>query len=235
MNQKIDLYDGLGIVAMIATPLAAAIIFGWNLYSYLVSAMVPMALAILGAAAGAVAMESVGIYAGHVAIDYTRRRDWRALVAFAALVFYIGFGWSKVPTYGAVFILAGFMYALVALRHEAVVVDEETAVTEKEDRNWEKRLQMEKLRMAHDEKLARIAATPTRKDSGKIAVQARQDSGMLPEDWRQVTTAQRHELAHMTREQRVKNMPELSERALRDWHVRLDKIAAQNGSYMEAK
>jgi hypothetical protein len=36
----------------------------------------------------------------------------------------------------------------------------------------------------------------------------------------------------MTREERAKIMPELSERAERDWHNRLDEIAAKNGAYM---
>ena len=61
---------------------------------------------------------------------------------------------------------------------------------------------------------------------------ARQVAGKLPRDWRQVEPAQRHELAHMTRDERAKLMPELSERAERDWHNRLDEIAAKNGTYL---
>ncbi len=152
------MYDVIGWVAMIATPLAAATLFGWNLYTYLYGRSVPMPLAISGGISGAVAIESVGIYAGHVGMDYARRRDWRGLVAAVAMLFYVWFGWSKVPEYGAVFVLAGFVYALVALRAEAV--EEVTAVTQaaRADTNWQRRMELERERMKHDERLARIAA-----------------------------------------------------------------------------
>jgi DNA-binding CsgD family transcriptional regulator len=152
------LYDYLGIVAMIATPLAAAVLFGWQLHSYLLdSGLIPW-LAIVGGLSGAVAIESVGIYAGHVGMDYARRRDWRGLVAGAALVFYVGFGWSKVPEYGAIFVIAAFVYVLVALRAEAAQVDGATAVVAKEDRGWSQRMELERERMKHQERLARIEA-----------------------------------------------------------------------------
>jgi hypothetical protein len=158
----VKLYDYLGIVAMIATPLAAAVLFGWQLHSYLLdSGLIPW-LAIVGGLSGAVAIESVGIYAGHVGMDYARRRDWRGLVAGAALVFYVGFGWSKVPEYGAIFVIAAFVYILVALRAEAAQVDGVTAVTAKEDRGWSQRMELERERMKHQERLARIEA-------GKVA------------------------------------------------------------------
>ncbi len=152
------MYDVIGWVAMIATPLAAATLFGWNLYTYLYGRSVPMPLAISGGISGAVAIESVGIYAGHVGMDYARRRDWRGLVAAVAMIFYVWFGWSKVPEYGAVFVLAGFVYALVALRAEAV--EEVTAATQaaRADTNWQRRMELERERMKHDERLARIAA-----------------------------------------------------------------------------
>jgi hypothetical protein len=225
------LYDYLGIVAMIATPLAAAVLFGWQLHSYLLdSGLIPW-LAIVGGLSGAVAIESVGIYAGHVGMDYARRRDWRGLVAGAALVFYVGFGWSKVPEYGAIFVIAAFVYVLVALRAEAAQVDGATAVTAKEDRGWAQRMELERERMKHQERLARIEATKVRQVAPETRQDERQDTGKIPADWRQVAAPDRHKLAHMTREERQANMPQLSERAARDWHNRLDEIAAQNGHY----
>ncbi len=226
------MYDIIGWVAMIATPLAAATLFGWNLYTYLYGRSVPMPLAVSGGISGAVAIESVGIYAGHVGMDYARRRDWRGLVAAVAMLFYVWFGWSKVPEYGAVFVLAGFVYALVALRAEAV--EEVTAVTQaaRADTNWQRRMELERERMKHDERLARIAAKERQQPAATSRQDVRQDSGNLPGDWRQVTPAQRHKLAHMTREERAEIMPQLSERSARDWHNRLDEIAAQNGAYV---
>jgi len=226
------LYDIIGIVAMIATPLAAATLFGWGLYEYLHGRSVPLALAVAGGISGAVAIESVGIYAGHVGMDYARRRDWRGLVAAVAMLFYVWFGWSKVPEYGAVFVLAGFVYVLVALRQEATAVDAQQAQDRRGDTNWQRRMELERERMKHDERLARIAAKERQQPAATSRQDARQDIGKFPADWRQVTPAQRHELAHMTREQRAKIMPELSERAERDWHNRLDEIAAKNGAYL---
>ena len=226
------LYDLIGVIAMIATPLAAATLFGWNLYGYLVERSVPMALAIVGGLSGAVAIESVGIYAGHVGMDYARRRDWRGLVAAAAMAFYVWFGWSKVPEYGAVFVMAGFVYLLVALRQEAAAIDQTEAASVKADTNWARRMELERERMRHDERLARINAKAQPQQAATLRQDNRQDTGKLPRDWRQVEPAQRHELAHMTRDERAKLMPELSERAERDWHNRLDEIAAKNGTYL---
>lgn len=152
------LYDTIGVIAMIATPLAAATLFGWNLYGYLIARAVPSFLAVAGGIAGAVAIESVGIYSGHVGMDYMRRRDWRGLIALAAMIFYVGFGWSKVPEYGTVFILAGFVYALVALRAEAVEDDADKAQERRADVNWQHHMELEKERMKHEERLARIQA-----------------------------------------------------------------------------
>ena len=230
------LYDLIGVIAMIATPLAAATLFGWNLYGYLVERSVPAALAIVGGLSGAVAIESVGIYAGHVGMDYARRRDWRGLVAAAAMAFYVWFGWSKVPEYGAVFVMAGFVYLLVALRQEAAAIDQTAAASVKADTNWARRMELERERMKHDERLARISAKAQPQQAATLRQDNRQDNrqdtGKLPRDWRQVEPAQRHELAHMTRDERAKLMPELSERAERDWHNRLDEIAAKNGTYL---
>ena len=152
------LYDIIGLVAMIATPLAAATLFGWGLYEYLHGRSVPFALAVAGGISGAVAIESVGVYAGHVGMDYARRRDWRGLVAAVAMLFYVCFGWSKVPEYGAVFVLAGFVYVLVALRQEATAVDAQQAQEKRGDTNWARRMELERERMRHDERLARISA-----------------------------------------------------------------------------
>lgn len=152
------IYDIIGIAAMIATPLAAAVLFGWNLYNYLIARSVPPFLAITGGIAGAVAIESVGIYAGHVAMDYIRRRDWRALIALAAMAFYVYVGWSKTPDYGVVFVLAAFVYVLVSLRSEAVENDTQQQATARADTNWQRRMELERERMKHDERLARIEA-----------------------------------------------------------------------------
>jgi len=152
-------YTALGIIAMIATPLAAAVLFGWEMYTYLLTEkLMPLALAIAGGVAMVIAMESVGIYAGHIGMDYLKRRDWRGIVAAAAMIFYVWYGWSKVPEYGAVFILAAFVYLLVALRVESVAADETAKETAVDQTAWERQQVAEDRRMKHEENLARIAA-----------------------------------------------------------------------------
>lgn len=181
------LYDIIGIVAMIATPLAAATLFGWGLYEYLHGRSVPFVLAVAGGISGAVAIESVGIYAGHVGMDYARRRDWRGLVAAVAMTFYVWFGWSKVPEYGAVFVLAGFVYVLVALRQEATAVDAQQAQTARADTNWARRMELERERMRHDERLARISA---KAQPAQVAAQPTAQPDKLHQQPGQLTPAQ---------------------------------------------
>ena len=64
-----------------------------------------------------------------------------------------------------------------------------------------------------------------RRDSGILP-------GILPTDWRQLSHQQKHSLASSTREERENIFPELADRTRREWHNRLDKIAAQNGNYV---
>lgn len=123
-------YNVLAIVAVITVPLAPAILFGWNLYNYLMGKGVPVWLAIVGGVAGAVSLEAVGILAGHVGMVYLKRRDWRVLFPAIAMLFYAGYGYVKTPEYGGVFILAALVYVLVALQGEAdTAVKQELADT----------------------------------------------------------------------------------------------------------
>lgn len=234
-------YDILAIIAMIAVPLAPAFFFGHAVYTAVASLPAPTWLAVVIGAAAAVGLELVGILAGHVANTAWRLADYgRAVLGGLIMAVYVIIGvvelWGSI---GAVmFLIAPLVYLLAALQdglHTAVNQQvAETAVSrqqEQEDRRQqrehEQRMELERLRLAHDEKLARIAAKP-QPQPRQIA---RQDTGNLPHDWRQLTGQQRHDLAHLPREGREAIMPELSERARRDWHNRLDEIAAQNGSY----
>jgi hypothetical protein len=81
--------------------------------------------------------------------------------------------------------------------------------------------------LAREIKRQKAMAQPAR-----TAATERQDSGNLPGDWRQLTEAQRHHLAHLPREERAAMLPD-APRTRRLWNERLDKIAAQNGNYMK--
>jgi hypothetical protein len=75
--------------------------------------------------------------------------------------------------------------------------------------------------------------TPARREVRQEKRQEkRQDAGDLPTDYRLLTAEQRYELAHLTRVERNKMMPNLAARTRRAWHERLDKVAAQNGSFI---
>lgn len=158
MDKRVDFYGGLGVVALIVTPLAAALLFGWELFDYLAGRQLPWALAVIGGMAGMAALECVGIYAGHVGMDFMRRRDWRGVIAAAAMLFYVWLGWSKVPEYGEVFVLAAFMYVLVALRAEVVGLDGAVAVQERDEVVWKRDMLREGRLLKHEERLAEIAA-----------------------------------------------------------------------------
>lgn len=72
--------------------------------------------------------------------------------------------------------------------------------------------------------------------NGHGAATSRQDRRQvldkLPTDWRQLTPKQRHDLAHATREDREKMFPELATRTRREWHTRLDELAAQDADFV---
>ncbi len=106
---------------------------------------------------------------------------------------------------------------------------------QREQEARDRELERELKRQAQADKTALSLAQIEAKKAATFRQDARQDgrqdAGKLPANWKQVTRQQRHELAHMTRDARLQIMPELSERAQRDWHNRLDEIAKQNGEY----
>jgi hypothetical protein len=121
----------------------------------------------------------------------------------------------------AVVLSPAFIIGGVAVADQGLVPVQDQPVagksTAKQDRTGRK----------HEERPARIQAQHTSPGRQDI----RQDAGNLPDDWRQLTNGQRRDLAHATREEREDMFPELAGRTRREWHRRLDEIAAQNGSY----
>lgn len=103
------------------------------------------------------------------------------------------------------------------------------ATKEREREETERiRIQAEtKAAVATARAAVKVAKRPT--DTRQVT---RQDTGILPADWRQLTDLQRYELAHATRDERDAIMPKLADRTHRLWHERLDKIASQNGNFL---
>jgi lysylphosphatidylglycerol synthetase-like protein (DUF2156 family) len=240
-----NIYSAITVIAMIAMPAAAAINFGDAAYDALLSRVeTAVYLAITGGIATGIGFEAVGILAGHLAVTFYSRKDDRWLLAAAALLVYIVIGmvelWA-IPLARFVPLLAGLVYLLAGLQHEVVnEAEQETAVSAKrldfelEQARLDREAEREMKRKVQADNTAVKLAEIQAKTTGTNRQDAGQPAGKIPGDWRKVTKRQRRELAHMTREKREEMFPKLSPRARRDWHSRLDEIAALNGSYGEA-
>lgn len=197
-------YDYLSLVAMIAVPLAPAFFFGHAVYTAVVSLPAAAWIAVTVGVMAALGLELVGILAGHVANTAWRLGDYgRAVLGGLIMAVYVVIGvvelWGSI---GAVmFLIAPLVYLLAALQdglHTAVsqqVV--ETAVSrqqEQEERRQQRehaqRMELERLRLAHDEKLARIAA--------KTQTVARTEADTSKTDWRLMSDTERLRLLDFT-------------------------------------
>jgi hypothetical protein len=241
---KKDIYSHLSILAMVAVPIAPAfyfgfevardvynMVFGWLNHS--LTAGIFAALIGLGAVIG---LELVGILSGHNIVKYfSLGMNKIAAVCGLILIAYVALGivgLEEVLAKGVVmFLTAPLVYVLASMQQTAVEIDTKQNNAEQIELEWQ--LQEK----AKDNELNRqLKAERTRaKLQPKHRQNERQDSGnldMFPADWRQLTRQQRHKLAHLTREERDNIMPEIATRTRRDWHKKLDQIAAQNGHFM---
>jgi hypothetical protein len=115
------IYKYLGYIAMLTTPLAASIFFGWSVYEATVTMTGNVSVSIVAGIATAIALESVGLLSGHVASDFHKRNDPRWRVAAVIMVGYVVAGLYELwGTAGAVvFAISPAVYVLVALQHVA--------------------------------------------------------------------------------------------------------------------
>lgn len=124
------IYDGLPIVALLATPLAVALPFGWSVYTDLMQLTGIGWLALSSAIAATIALESIGITAGKTALDYYARSDRRWLVAALIMALYVAVIGIEVLNAAftqiaglsiiAILILSPSVYLLVALRTQLI-------------------------------------------------------------------------------------------------------------------
>jgi len=80
-----------------------------------------------------------------------------------------------------------------------------------------------------------INETPAIKKKSKKNKQKRKgkkSQAKIWSDWRYLSDEERYHLAHLPRDERAAMLPD-APRTRRLWNERLDKIAAQNGNYME--
>lgn len=155
MTRKPDIYNILGWLAMIAVPVSPAMFFGWKAYDALMVLTATGWLAVPGGVLTAFGLETVGIFAGHTAIDAYRRNDRRWKLAALIMLVYVVIGtlelWSN--SIGRVtFIIAALVYLLAGLRHDL----EETATAEQiTAQKQEKEERLGRERKEADEKAER--------------------------------------------------------------------------------
>lgn len=148
------LYDILTIIAMTTTPAAAAIFFGWRVYSATLTLTGSKDWAIAAGLATAIALESVGILAGHLASEFWRRRDSRWIVAAVVMGIYVLVGMIELwgTTGAVVFVLSPAVYLLAALRHTAEIEAIEDKQRQSENEAETKRLKEIEDRKATEER-----------------------------------------------------------------------------------
>lgn len=159
---KRDIYTIIGWGAMVAVPLAPAFFFGWEIYTAVLDMTAIAWLAVPVAVVSAAGLETVGIFAGHVGMAYHERSDRRWWLAATIMMIYVAIGVYELRgTIGMVmFLIAPLVYVLMALHHglETAVTDERKAV--QADKDFSRRLALQKEQWKHEEKLARITAKP---------------------------------------------------------------------------
>jgi hypothetical protein len=232
----------LPLIGRVFTPAAMVVFLTYEIHrSQPVTGWWQVAV-IIGAAATAVGVEVVGILSGHALEVSWRVNDRaRAVVALVLLAVYTVAGvWilRHNPTLMPIPVIAAVVYLVAALvdgletavaRH--TTQEREKSAWEREQEAADRELARELKRQQQADRTALSLAQIEAKTAAVSRQDTRQDSGILPGDWRQLTRQQRHDLAHATREEREKAMPELADRTRREWHTRLDEIAAQNGTY----
>lgn len=236
----------LSTVARIITPLAMVVFLAYEINQSMVVSGWWSAALLIGAIGTAIGIEIVGMLAGHALEGFWRLGDKnRAVLSSVLLLIYTAVAIYILRHNQAMVmvpIIAAIVYLLASLTGSLDdVVNEkkqETAVQTAfeleqaaKDKELERELKRQKQADLIAVKLAKLE-TKQSKVADSTRREVRHDVGELPTDWRQLDRQQKHELAHLTREQRDDMFPEIAARTRRDWHNRLDKIAAQNGSFM---
>ncbi len=168
-KQPRTLYSFIGGAAMLVTPLAASITFGWRVYSEVYLSTELYWLAIPAGVGAAFGLEAVGIYAGHVTSEFYHARDGRWKLSAIIMLAYVVIGMMELwGTVGAtIFIISPLVYTLVALKHTAdteslvVSITETTEAEreiEKEDSETERRRAVEDAKLEHAQKLELLKA-----------------------------------------------------------------------------
>ncbi len=168
-------YTVLGWIAIVAVPIAPVFFFAWDVYKEVLGRANYWLLAAGVGLVSAIGLELVGVLAGHLAMEFWRTGNTqRAILSGGIMGVYVLIGVVQLwGTIGMVmFIIAPLVYVLVALRqvaeqeateqarHEkrSVVIDYRAKEAQAERQH---KLELERLRLANEVKLAKVAAATT--------------------------------------------------------------------------
>lgn len=114
-------YNALAALAVVLTPVAMMVAFGWSAYTAILAETGVTALAAIAGIATAAAVEAIGIVAGETALWFHGRADRRWLTAAVILALYVAFGLIVLrgTALALLPVLAGAVYVLVGLRAQA--------------------------------------------------------------------------------------------------------------------
>lgn len=221
------LYKAITIISMVTMPAAAAINFGDAAFDAL-NGRTHLYLAIIAGVFTGVGFETIGIVAGHRAVNFYSKQDQRWVIAALSLLAYIVIGvWEMylIPFARFVPILSGLVYVLAGLQSEAeteAAKDDNQAAWEREQAAKDKELERELKRQAQADKTAVRLAEVEAKTVTKPAVTSGQMSGQLPSDYRLLTSEQKDVVNGLTSGE-LAEMAAISDRTARRWK---EKVAA---------
>ena len=175
MNNRVNMYDMLGWIAVVSVPLAPVFFFGHRIYRELLQLTGWAWWSLFIGFAGAIGLEIVGILAGHMASEFWQsEKPLHAGISALVLMGYVTVGVAELwGTVGAVmFVIAPMVYLLLAMRethghvrHKTDQVKATRLAYELEqealDRQLARELKARRLELRHQEKLALAAPKPT--------------------------------------------------------------------------
>lgn len=141
------IYQILGWLAVLFTPVAPAFFFGWRVYSAVWEMTQLNWLALVVGLCAAIGLEAIGIFAGHTAVDAWQAKQWGpAVVASIILLVYVVIGvWELQGTIGMVmFLIAPLGYVVLGLR--------DTMATHLHQADQDQQLQNQQKKVEADQK-----------------------------------------------------------------------------------
>lgn len=230
-------------LAPFVVPLAPAFFFAHSIYGQVMEMTDDRQLALALGAIAAAGLEIVGIMAAHRAVDFYSKGEAgkaQTAVVITAVYLLIGIGgivlfentaFNAKVTGVVMFIIAGMVYVLLGLSEDSRKTEREAATEQEQDGEreaeqaaWERQLQVEKMRLAHELKLKRIEV--------KATVQPTVAPTVMAADWRKLSDGERKVMAGYSTEEIITQYG-VSDRTAERWQARSRKLSptvSKNGT-----